>query len=309
MYQALVEARIPFEMVHDRMLEPNNIDRFKLLILPNIAALSDEQCSRLRNYVQRGGSVLATFETSLYDEWGVRRRDFGLAGVFGVRFKGRVEGPMQNSYLRLEREAAKDHPLLAGFQDTERIINCVSRVDVEASQPFPNPPLTLIPSYPDLPMEEVYPRVPKTDIAQVYLREHGQGRAVYFPGDIDRTFWEVLSDDHGRLLRNAVAWAVNEQPPVTVAGPGMLDVTMWRQKNSITVHLVNLSNPMMMKGPFRELLPVGEQRVRVKLPAGQKARKIQLLTAGKTPAVREVGGVVEVVVPSILLHEVVAIDL
>src|SRR5438876_289429 len=33
-YQALVEGRVPFEMVHDRMLEPEIIDPFKLLILP-----------------------------------------------------------------------------------------------------------------------------------------------------------------------------------------------------------------------------------------------------------------------------------
>ena len=42
-------------------------------------------------------------------------------------------------------------------------------------------------------MEEVYPRVPKTDIPGVYMREVGKGRVVYFPWDIDRTFWETLN--------------------------------------------------------------------------------------------------------------------
>ena len=63
--------------------------------------------------------------------------------------------------------------------------------------------------------------------------------------------------DHGRLLRNAVRWATNEAPPVEVDGPGVLDVTVWRQRESMTVHLVNLTNPMMMKGPLREIIPVG----------------------------------------------------
>ena len=45
-YQALIEARIPFEMVHDRLLDAEHIGRFKALILPNIAALSDAQCAR-----------------------------------------------------------------------------------------------------------------------------------------------------------------------------------------------------------------------------------------------------------------------
>ena len=45
-----------------------------------------------------------------------------------------MEGPMQNSYLRLETDPAtgKRHPLLAGFEDAERIINGAHRVDVSA---------------------------------------------------------------------------------------------------------------------------------------------------------------------------------
>jgi hypothetical protein len=115
--------------------------------------------------------------------------------------------------------------------------------------------------------------------------------------------------DHGKLLRNAVDWATNEEKTVTVAGPGVLDVTVWRQKNSMTVHLVNLTNPMMMKGPFREVVPVGEQRVHVQLPTDQKAQKVQLLVSGQVPRTRTAGDSIEVTVPSIGVHEVVAIDL
>ena len=102
-YQALIEARIPFEMVHDRLLDAAHIDRFKTLILPNIAALSTAQCEQLQTFVDRGGSLVATYETSLYDEWGARRADFGLAPLFGASFAGRLDGPMMNSYLQLEK--------------------------------------------------------------------------------------------------------------------------------------------------------------------------------------------------------------
>ena len=44
-YQALIEARIPFEMVHDRLLDREHIAQFRTLILPNIAALSDSAMS------------------------------------------------------------------------------------------------------------------------------------------------------------------------------------------------------------------------------------------------------------------------
>jgi len=118
----------------------------------------------------------------------------------------------------------------------------------------------------------------------------------------------VLAVDHGKLMCNAVDWATNEPPPVTVTGPGVLDVTLWRQKTSLTVHLVNLTNPMMMKGPVRKLLPVGEQRVRVLMPEGAKARGVRLLVAGTSPEFREEGGWLELTVPSVTAHEVVAID-
>jgi hypothetical protein len=332
-YQALIEARIPFEMVHDRLLGPPHLNPFKTLILPNIAALSDGQCEQLRSFVKNGGSLIATYETSLYDEWGVKRTDFGLTDLLGVSFKARVDGPMHNAYLRLEHNSVHAHPLLKDLEDAPRIIHGVWRLEVEARIGFPKPPITLIPSYPDLPMEKVYPRTPKTDKPEVYLHElpgapdqgirgsdSGLGsrasdfkrtaaRLVYFPWDIDRTFWEVQCVDHFKLLRNAVEWATNEEPPVTVTGPGVLDVTVWRQKDSMTMHLVNLTNPMMMKGPMRQLIPVGPQNVRLRIPAGMRARKIRLLAANSTPPVKRDGRFLSLTVPSILDHEIVAVDL
>ena len=49
-------------------------------------------------------------------------------------------------------------------------------------------------------MEDVYPRIPETEIRELYLRESGTSRIAYFPGDIDRTFWQIMSADHGKLL-------------------------------------------------------------------------------------------------------------
>jgi hypothetical protein len=77
----------------------------------------------------------------------------------------------------------------------------------------------------------------------------------------------------------------------------------------MTVHLVNLTNPMMMKGPLREIIPIGPLRVRVRLPAGTRARQVRLLTAGTAPRVEDDRGVLTVSVPAVDVHEVVAIDL
>ena len=63
----------------------------------------------------------------------------------------------------------------------------------------------------------------------------------------------------------------------------MLDVTVWRQATSLTVHLVNLTNPRAQQGPIREIYPVGEQRIRVLLPQGVTVRRVHLLCDGDEP--------------------------
>ncbi|HZG26342.1 MAG TPA: alpha-amylase family protein [Chitinophagaceae bacterium] len=309
MYHNLVESRMPFEMINTTVLDAEHLKPFKLLILANTAALSDAQCDQLRKFVEGGGSLLATFESSLYDENGKQRSDFGLADVFGVSYNKGVEGPMQNSYLRLRSDPAtkKFHPVLNGLEDAVRIINGTFRVKVTPkSASFPSP-VTLVPTYPDLPMEDVYTRVPDTDIREVYLKEVGKGRVAYIPFDIDRAIWQYMAMDHGKLLDNIVRWTLNEDPIVTVKGPGMIETTVWRQKASMTVHLVNLTNPMMLKGPFRELIPVSAD-VSIKIPAQSKVKGVKLLLSEQKPKFTIKDGSVSLSVPQLLDHEIVALD-
>jgi hypothetical protein len=117
-----------------------------------------------------------------------------------------------------------------------------------------------------------------------------------------------MSADHGRLLRNTVLWALNEESIAEVIGPGVVDVTVWRQQHSMTVHLVNMTNPMMMKGPFRELIPVSAQ-VSIKIPSGMKASGVHLLVNGGDPKSELKENRVVLTVPQIYDHEIIGIDL
>jgi type 1 glutamine amidotransferase len=303
-YQALVEARIPFNFADERQLEPAYIDRYKVLVLPNVAALSDAQCVALRSYVERGGALVATHETSLYDEWGQRRANFGLADLFGCDFAGKVDNRVQNSYLTVHGPG----PLTRGFDDTPRIMGGTRYVHT-TSRGGGQSALTLVPSYPDLPMEKVFTDTWTTATPMVYARNHGKGRVVYMPMDIDRTFWEVSSIDHFALLRNAVEWAASEAQPMSVEGPGLVDVAYWRQKGSVAAHVVNLTNPMAMRGYMREILPAGPYRVSLQLPAGARIKRVRLLEAGRDVEGTRTGDRLTVTVATIALHEVVAVDL
>jgi hypothetical protein len=78
----------------------------------------------------------------------------------------------------------------------------------------------------------------------VFMNQVGVGRLVYFPWDIDRVYWDVMAYDHAQLLLNAIVWATNEPSPLRVTGQGMFDATVWMQKNSMTVYLVNFTAPI-----------------------------------------------------------------
>jgi hypothetical protein len=63
------------------------------------------------------------------------------------------------------------------------------------------------------------------------------------------------------------------------------------------------------EGTDSRLIPIGEQQVRLRLPDGTRAKEVRLLTADRTPRAEYSGTYLNVWVPSILDHEVVAIDL
>ncbi len=302
-FHALIEGRIPFEMAHDGLLDTEHLESFRALVLPNIAALSNAQCAQIRAFVESGGAVIATHETSLYDESGRRRADFGLADVFGCSYAGKTIARQQNAYVDIR---SREHPLLEGLREAGRFIHGVRRVEI---QPHSGelPPLTTMPSYPDLPMEEVYVRQPPTDIPAVICRGFGKGRVVYFPWDIDRTFWEVLSPDHGRLLANAVRWALNEEPLLVLEGPGLVDAAVWRQASSLTVHLVNLTNPYALKGPIREHIPLPPQRLALRCE--KRPRRARWLWQDREARFDYRNGRLETQTPPIAFHDVLALDL
>lgn len=310
-YQALVESRIPFEMVHDHLMDLEQLSKYKTLILPNIACLSEHQCNQLRKFVEQGGSLIVTGETSLYDEMGERRTNLGLSDLLGAKVTGPWSGPLRNTYMNIEGDAAsgEHHPILNGLQKAGRIIGPVHRLPVNPADHSYRAPLTVVPLHPDLPMEEIYPREKKTGIPEVYLREFGKSRVVYFPSDLDQVFWQNLEVDHGLLLKNAINWATNVSQNLIVEGPGLLDVNYWRQKSSITVHLVNLTNPMAMRGIYREFFPVGPIKLKLKVPPSMgQVKGAKLLKSGSEVSLSTEQDYLVATIPEIVDYEGLALD-
>jgi hypothetical protein len=300
MYYALLEGRFLFDFVHEDRLQPERIKQYSALILPNTALLSDEQCRQLREYVEQGGSLLATFETGMFNERNERRADFGLADVFGIHLAGEMIGRRGNSnpYLaRIERA----HPILDGFADTHWIPGAEYRLPLKA---IDDPVLTVVPGYVAYPPELSYPPIPHSNEPAVVLRERGASRLAYFPGDIEATMWLSGHTDLSRLLQNTIRWVSGDRAPVRIEGKGLIEAFAWETEPGFAVHLLNYTNPNAHRGWMRTFYPIGPQQVRFRLPAGRRVTRVELLRAEREIPFHAQGDSVTFTIPSVADYEV-----
>jgi hypothetical protein len=301
MYYALLEARMLFDFVHEDDLRPEKLQKYTAVVLPNIVLLSDEQCRGLREYVNAGGSLLATFETSLRSERNEPRADFGLADVFGIHKNGDVIGTRGNAfYARIE----KPHEILQGFGETNWLPGSEYRVPIA---PVEGSPLTVVPGFVAYPPELSYPPQPRTDEPAMVVREKGKSRLVYFSGDIERTMWRSGHTDLAHLLQNAVRWILRGESPVSIEGSGFIEAFAWETEPGFAVHVLNYNNPAAHRGWVREFYPIGAQKVKMKLPAGRRVTRVELLRAETSIPFKVTGGAVEFTIPRVLDYEVAAV--
>jgi hypothetical protein len=334
--QALVRARIPYLPVHADSIGRESAG-LSVLILANVGGLSDEQCAAIRRFAARGGSLIATGESTLYNEWGDPRPDFALADLLRVHWEakpvrtqastgGRRGGGAGSvhTYLRLHPEfrarvygprngtepapAGERHAVLHGFEETD-ILPFGGTLQALKVDEGATVPLTFIPEFPVYPPETAWMRETDTKIPALVVSEHpGGGRVAYLAADLDRRYMRELLPDHGNLLANVVRWAARDSLPLTVQGAGLIDCHLYQQPGRLILHLVNLTSAGTWRSPVDELIPIGPLRVRVKLPQGLGGRSAKyLVSAGTAPAaVRQ--GWAEFEVKSILDHEVVVIS-
>jgi Hypothetical glycosyl hydrolase 6/Beta-galactosidase trimerisation domain len=301
LYDALLRGRFTFDFVHEDRLELERIGRYRVLLLPNIAMLSDRQCDQLRAYVRSGGSIMASFETSLYDENLKPREEFGLADLFGINKAGDVIGTNGNAYYgRIERE----HPIVAGFRNTNWLPGAQNRMPVK---PVEDPVLTVVPGFVEYPPELAYPASPRTTEPAVVLREMGASRLAYFPGDIERTFWLTGHGDLLRLLHNTIRWLSRDESVAHVDGDGFLEIFAWETSPGYAVHLLNYTNPNAQHGWLESTYRLGPQTVSLLLPDGVKVGSVELLRAGSMIPFRSDGGALRFTIPRVEDYEVAAI--
>lgn len=282
--RALTQGRFAYLPVHADHIRRDG-PKLRLLVLPDVALLTDEQEEALLDFLRAGGSVLLTGRTGLLTGLGEPRSSSRLDALLGL--SRRLDGlnahgqaasweawPLHN-YLRLPRER---HPALAGFEDTDilafggEFTPC--RPEDEAWQVL----ATYVPPFPIYPPEFSYMPPEARDSGQPLLlaRETGfGGRACYLSADIDRRYGEAAHPDQGLLLQNLLRWCLADRPLLEVRGRGYLDVRLYRQGQRLLLHLNNLSgmeqNPGFAQSPY----PTGPLEILLRLPpAGYSSARL-----------------------------------
>jgi hypothetical protein len=301
LYSALLEGRFFFDYVHEDRMDADRLSKYSALILPNVALLSDAQCEQLRAFARRGGSLLATFETSLYDEQNRPRANFGLADVFGIEKSGDVTGNTGNAYYaRIERP----HEILSGFANTGWLPGADYYVPLA---PVESPVLTVVPGFPNYPPELAYPPTPQTNMPAVVLREQGACRTAYIAGDIERSLWLTGDVDLSRLLENTIRWITRDEQPVAVRGEGLVECIAYETGPGFALHVLNYTNPNAHRVLIHALYPIGAQEVSFEIPADRSVRRVQLLKSGRDIPFHRAGNRIEFTIPSVVEYEVAAL--
>ena len=253
--ETLLGANIPYQVILDGDLTPKKLSQYKLLILPNAACLSPGQVETIRGFLQQGGNLILTYETSLYNEKGERLKEFALSDILG-EYLGTFSSYAPS--LIVEPEEV-NHPLNAGRRglikaDTPavlikpdekvRVLATLSRQRITADYP-------------------VYPALTE--------RAYGKGKVIYFahkPGLMSylpemRTkdlhgveklkFLDHRLSEQGRLIRNAVRYlTADSQLLITKNVPEGVLITLYSQEREgrtcYVVHLLNATGSLLKHG-------------------------------------------------------------
>lgn len=87
----------------------------------------------------------------------------------------------------------------------------------------------------------------------------------------------------------------------------MAEIFAWKTEAGLAVHVLNYTNPEMLRGWFTQGYPLGPQTVRIELPSGTQISQVRLLRAGKDIPFSKGEQILEFEIPAITDYEVAAV--
>ncbi len=235
------ENHIQYGFLPDENLSPDRLENVKVLFLPNVACMSNDEVDVVRNWVDHGGKLIATFKTSLYDRDGNMRPDFALGDLFGCRYTGSTIDTQNDCYQWINDRGII---LTERMQETRMLINGGETVLCDVTSETAR----IVCSY--------MPRIINQSPEMAWLPE------------------KEMKTGHSDLLHGAVLYLLDDDPMITTNAPPSVHVWVNQSRDEgqmrYVVSLVNVTGGY--ERPLRSLSPVQDIEVKLKIPEDQKFR-------------------------------------
>lgn len=234
-YKALVESHLPVDFLFDETLTSEALAAYPAVVLANAGVLDDCECALFDAYVRNGGTLVATYDTSRFDDYGEPLANFKLAALFGLDY---VDTPDKDwHFWRGLRGALGDdidaRYCVLGDGPAHRVRPTTARGVGEWLSSFSeaSPPEHFF-SHSVHPPESV-------EGAAVYVNEVGKGRAIYLPHPCDADYAnEHELPEHRVLLRNVVRLAGYRAPVEIVEAPLNVEIMVLTHGAAYQVHMM-----------------------------------------------------------------------
>ena len=266
--RVLLENHIQYGFVTDLDFSLEKLKNVKALLLPNTAYISDKHIDVIREYVRGGGALIASRKTSLFDENGKPRNDFGLNDVLGISYTGLVVDTANDTY-QLIRD--KENPVLKDVGDTEMLMNGDFTVLVSLINKDYKIAATHIPTIHNQPPEYSWLADMKTDYPTIVTGTFGKGRAVYFANAIEALCFTNGHEDYTEVYKNALDYASGGNYLIKANAPRSVHINIIENQNDphhLIIAMVNTTGTSQR--PLKEVIPVP---VEIRVPL--RVRKLQ----------------------------------
>jgi hypothetical protein len=260
----LMENHIPHDFILDSMLSREALQKYKIVVLPNVRCMSHHEASLLREYVRSGGNLIATYASSLYDEDGKERSDYALSDVLGVHYAGKKENTRRDSYQYI---LDKKHSLVnADSEQTELLFNAgFTALCKPANQA--RVICTWVPPIPNQPPDKSWVKAFSTEYPTIVENNFGNGKVLYFANQPDALAYVNGHPDVRNLIFRGIRYLAGSAIPVETNAPSSVSIGFTQSRLNGGEYILSLVNTTSGPvRPVRELIPVNNIVVRLRLP-------------------------------------------
>ena len=287
--QILAENQIPYGLVS---FGHSDLNRYKVLIVPESGELNQSETRTLDAYVRRGGQLALS-----------GRIPDSLVSL-GKPVLKKTWSQRHSMYVRITPED-KENVGVPGLQDFDlvQIRGDFHQYEVaEGTREM----LRLIYDVMYGPPEKCY-IVSESEIPAFIIRKHGEGLAACFPFQIGKMYREWGNQGHAMLATGVIKNVLASNLRLEVDCSHLVEVTHRKDPNGAFEWIAIYNHSGRLENSFHKPIPIRD--IKIALEPRRKVKHVRLLKDGSTlSATLSPSGVLRATVPELQVFETILVE-